>query len=339
MEHRPFQGSGDVTEIKSGPALQKATGNSLVAVMRRDPAKAADYAHRHAVPKWYDDGHKLIDDPDVDAIYIATPPSQHEYYAMLAAAAGKPCYVEKPMARNTTEARRMTDAFAAAKLPLFIAFYRRALPRFVLAKQIIDRGDLGAITHASYTYRDIQMARRLDPPPWRFLAEHSGGGLFLDSGSHAMDLLDFYLGPLKNIAGKAENRAHQYDVEDFVQFTFTTANSVTGHVLFDFTSDQPEDRFTFRGEKGSLEFSCRTEGPLTLNLNNQPPQQLQSPTVPHVQQPLIQAVVNVLLGEAAPLAWLSTGEVALRTQQVMDQVVTNFYGGREDRFWTRKRNA
>src|SRR5258706_10250264 len=86
-------GCGDVTEVKSGPALQRATGSALVAVMRRDRAKAEDYARRHGVARAYDDGAALIEDPDVDAVYVATPPSSHLDYALAAAKAGEPVYV------------------------------------------------------------------------------------------------------------------------------------------------------------------------------------------------------------------------------------------------------
>jgi len=330
-------GCGDVTEIKSGPALQKARGSTLVAVMRRNGAKAADFARRHGVGKWYDDAANLVADPEVDAIYVATPPAQHEFYALMACGAGKPCYVEKPMARSAVEAGRMVQAFRDRKLPLFVAFYRRALPRFVKAKEIIEGGELGAIASASYTYRDSQMARRANPVPWRLDAEQAGGGLFVDMGCHALDLLDFFLGPLNDVAGKADSKARQFDVEDFVELTFTAAGGITGKALFDFASDQQEDRFVLRGDRGMIEFSCGT-GPLLVQTSGRPPEAVNVETVPHVQQPLIQTVVDVLLGDSAPPAWISTGAVGLRTQQVMDQALVRFYGGRKDGFWKKNRN-
>src|SRR3954447_6932178 len=135
-------GCGDVTECKSGPAFGKARNSALVAVMRRDGAKAADYAKRHGVPRWYDDADKLIGDPEVDAVYVATPPGSHLEYALKVAAAGKPCYVEKPMARSFVECQRMIDTFERAKVPLFVAYYRRALPRFVKLKELLDSGEI-----------------------------------------------------------------------------------------------------------------------------------------------------------------------------------------------------
>src|SRR5438045_5708661 len=99
-------GCGKVTEVKSGPAFQKAEGSALVAVMRRNGALAADYARRHGVPRWYDDAAALIADPEVDAVYIGTPPGAHESLALAVCAAGKPAYVEKPMARTLSECTR-----------------------------------------------------------------------------------------------------------------------------------------------------------------------------------------------------------------------------------------
>ena len=115
-------GCGNVTEVKSGPGFQKAQHSALVAVMRRDGALARDYAERHGVPRWYDDADALIADPDVDAVYVATPPDSHAEYALRVARAGKPVYVEKPMALNHAQCRVMIDACRAAHVPLFVAY-------------------------------------------------------------------------------------------------------------------------------------------------------------------------------------------------------------------------
>jgi len=332
-------GCGDVTEIKSGPGFQKADGSALVAVMRRDGAKAADYARRHGVPKSYDDAAKLISDPDVDAVYIATPPSMHETYALMVCRAGKPCYVEKPMSRNAAEARRMTDAFSKKGLPLFIAYYRRAMPRFVKAKQILDSGQLGPLKTVSYAYRDSQMSRRAEPVPWRLQAEQAGGGLFLDLGSHALDLLDFFLGPLAVVATIARSAGRQYDVEDLVELTFTARGGVAGKAEWDFTSGSSEDSYEFKGEKAKLRFSCFGSEPLILETPGQPKQQWDIPRPEHVQQPLIQTIVNDLHGDTSARSRLCTGAVGVRTQEIMDRAVESFYGTRADGFWTQPRKA
>ncbi|MEO6134528.1 MAG: Gfo/Idh/MocA family oxidoreductase, partial [Ginsengibacter sp.] len=102
-------GCGDVTEVKSGPAFNKVPNSKLVAVMRRDAAKAKDYAERHGVPKWYIDASALINDPEINAIYIATPPSSHLEYAIAALKAGKFVYVEKPMTTDLSSAIELNE--------------------------------------------------------------------------------------------------------------------------------------------------------------------------------------------------------------------------------------
>ena len=187
-------GCGAVAEVKSGPALQKAVGSSLVAVMRRDAAKAADYARRHGVARHYDSAAALVADPEVDAIYVATPPSSHLELALLAADAGKPCLVEKPMALCHAECVRMVEAFETRGVPLFVAYYRRALPRFLEARRLLQAGAIGTPTSV-HIFQYDRLLQGDAARVWRVDPAIAGGGLFLDLASHGFDLLDFLLGP------------------------------------------------------------------------------------------------------------------------------------------------
>jgi predicted dehydrogenase len=313
-------GCGDVAEVKSGPGFQKAEGSRLVAVMRRDGGKAADFARRHGVPRWTDDAARLIDDPEVDAVYVATPPGSHEELALQVLRAGKPCYVEKPMARNAAECRRMIDAFAAAGVPLFVAYYRRALPRFLAARDALPR--LGTIERV--TYRFAGPSPQADPAPWRLDAEQAGGGLFLDLGCHALDLLDFLLGPLEDVRGEARNLSGRHAVEDTVELRWRG-----GEASWSFTSEAREDRVVIRGEAGELAFSVFGNEPIELRVGGEVIT-FDRPNPRHIQQPLIQTIVDELRGQGrCP----STGESASRTQAVMDRVLAGYYGTRADGFW------
>ena len=321
-------GCGDVCERKSGPGFRLAENSALVAVMRRDGAKAADYAKRHGVPRWYDDAEKLIRDPEVDAVYVATPPGSHLAYAQRVAAAGKPCYVEKPMARSHGECRRMVDAFERAKLPLFVAYYRRALPRFVRAKELIESGALGRVTGCRY-----RISRPFNPASsnaWRFDPAQSGGGLFLDIGSHVLDLLDHLLGPLVEYGGSA-HRTGAGVVEDAVAVHFRTERGAVGAATWNFAASLSEERLEIDGTEGRLSTEVLGSTPLTLTRGGKT-ETIDLPDPPHVQQPLIQTVVNDLLGRGT---CPSTGASAARTSAVMDAALASFYGGRDDAFWER----
>jgi predicted dehydrogenase len=325
-------GCGDVTEVKSGPGFQKAAGSQLVAVMRRNAALAEDYARRHGVPKWYAEAEALIRDPEVDAVYVATPPATHCEYALKICAAGKPAYVEKPMARNATECERMVKAFAKARLPLFVAFYRRRLPRFLKAKELIEEGAVGRMTGVCYHYAEPKhQSVKPGDLPWRLNAENAGGGLIFDLGSHTLDILDFMLGPLKDIAGAAANLASPYDVEDVVAMSFRTEAAVPGLASWNFASAVREDVIQITGTDGRVSLSTFGLEPVRLETENGV-QAFDLPNPPHVAQPLIQTVVDELLGRGS---CPSTGETALRTARAMDQALEGYYGGRSDAFWLR----
>jgi predicted dehydrogenase len=322
-------GCGDVCEVKSGPALQKA-GSELVAVMRRDRARAEDFARRHGVPAFYDDADALIADPRVDAVYVASPPGSHLELALKVAAAGKPCYVEKPMARSHAECLRMVQAFELLNRPLFVAYYRRALDRFLKAKELIDDGRLGDITQIDVRYRSDAQAR-LDPAnlPWRVQAEHAGGGLFLDLASHTLDVLDFWFGPLQGVTGEAVKTIGACAVEYRVTLRFGTLLGASGSGEWDFCAETSEDSIVVTGSRATLRLSTFGERALELH-GASGVESVRLPNPPHIQQPFVQSMVDTLLEQGS---CASSGVSAARTSHVMDQALASYYGSREGKFW------
>ncbi|MHB0935423.1 MAG: Gfo/Idh/MocA family protein [Armatimonadota bacterium] len=320
--HWGIIGCGNVTEVKSGPGFQQAEGSALVAVMRRDGEKARDYAQRHGVPRWYDDAEKLIHDPEVDAVYVATPPSTHAEYTIRAAQAGKPVYVEKPMARDAGECRRMIAACKQAGVPLFVAYYRRALPRFLKVKDLLEAGAIG--TPRFVTVTQYYAPGDYDPAhlPWRVVPEIAGAGIFLDLASHTLDILDFLLGPVAEAKGMAQNQAGLYPAEDCVAAALTFESGALGTGLWCFTAynEDAVDTNEIVGSKGKLRFSTFGTEPIELatadGVSLHP-----APTPPHIQQPLIQTIVNDLNGiGSCP----STGDTATRTSEVMDAILRDW---------------
>jgi 1,5-anhydro-D-fructose reductase (1,5-anhydro-D-mannitol-forming) len=323
-------GCGDVCEVKSGPGFQQAEGSELVAVMRRDGALAEDFARRHGVPAFYDEAERLIADPNVTAVYVASPPGSHLELALKVAAAGKAAYVEKPMARTHAECLRMVAAFKQAKQPLFVAYYRRALPRFLKAKEIVDGGRLGELRGIDVRFAsDGQSA--LDPAqlPWRVQAEHAGAGLFLDLASHTLDVLDFLLGALQSVQGEASKLGSPGDVEDRVTLGFTTSSGARGTGSWNFASTGREDLITIEGSAGILRLSTFGDAPVELE-SSTGPELFTLPNPRTIQGPMIQAIVDSLLGRGeCP----STGVSAARTSDVMDRALASYYGARDEGFW------
>ncbi|MGY1410159.1 MULTISPECIES: Gfo/Idh/MocA family protein [unclassified Luteimonas] len=313
-------GCGDVTEVKSGPALQQATGSSLVAVMRRDRARAEDYARRHGVPRWYDDAHALIADPGVDAVYVATPPSTHAHYAIAAMRAGKPVYVEKPMALDAAECDAMLAVSRETGVPLFVAFYRRALPRFLKVRELLAAGAIGTPRRVRVCVHRVPDPSLADAAalPWRLRPEISGGGLFVDLGSHTLDLLDLLLGPLVRVSGEASS-AGLYPAEDRVSMSFD-AGGVEGDGEWCFRSDARRDLVEITGDAGRLRFATFDEVPLELERVDGT-QRFEIANPRHIQLPLLETLTAQLRGEGA---CPSTGESAARTTRVIDTVLSGF---------------
>ncbi|MEP3209994.1 MAG: Gfo/Idh/MocA family oxidoreductase [Maribacter sp.] len=323
-------GVGDVCEVKSAPAMQKIANSELVAVMRRNGEKAKDYAQRHGISTWYDDAQALINDPNVNAIYIATPPIAHKDLTIEAAQSGKPVYVEKPMARTTEECQEMIAGCERADVPLYVAYYRRKLPNFEKLKSLLDEGAIGDIRLVT-----IEMFKTLDPDivsniatstsaNWRIDPDVSGGGYFFDLAAHQLDYLDYALGPIKSVVGHASNQAQKYKAADIISSSFNFENGIIGTGSWCFTVDKvaERDQMTFIGSQGRISVPFFGAPKIFLERSGTPKETFDFELPYHIQQPLIQTIVDDLLGKGV---CQSTGESAIRTNWVMEEMTKNYY--------------
>lgn len=311
-------GCGDVTEVKSGPGFQKARGSALVAVMRRNGALAKDYALRHHVPKWYDTADALIADPEVDAVYIATPPSSHKEYALAAARAGKPVYIEKPMALNFAECQEIIRVCEQGNVPLFTAFYRRALPRFLKVKSLVDGGAIGTVCGVNIRFTQPHSEKDLQGvEQWRVDPAVSGGGYFIDLGAHMIDLLQYILGPIGSAAGFSSNRAGLYKAEDTVSAAFAFDSGVQAAGLWSFGAQEQVDQTEIIGSKGTVRYATFQHLPIVVEHAGRR-EEFDIPHPEHIQQPLIQTIVDELSGAGT---CPSTGTTGAMTTWVMDTVL------------------
>ncbi|GAB6012132.1 Gfo/Idh/MocA family protein [Viscerimonas tarda] len=313
-------GCGDVCEKKSGPALYKIDHSALVAVMRRDELKAQDFAGRHNVLKYYTDADELINDPDVNAIYVATPPNAHKEYAIGAMEAGKPVYVEKPMAMNYAECLDMIQASKKTGQKLFVAYYRRSLPYFLKVKEIIASGCMGDILCVDVRYYASAKATDCDRTQhtWRVQKQIAGGGYFHDMAPHTLDILDYFLGEIDTVKGYTANMAGLYAVEDTLSAIFRFKSGVlgTGQWCFVASKDAGQDSVTITGTKACVSFNTFSFKPIQLAVDGKvdffEPEQPE-----HIQQPLIQTIVDELRGVGkCPSTMVS----AARTSRIMDVI-------------------
>ncbi|MEI8086826.1 MAG: Gfo/Idh/MocA family oxidoreductase [Paludibacter sp.] len=318
-------GCGNVTELKSGPAFNKVEHSHLVAVMRRNADLAKDYALRHNVPKFYSDADLLINDAEINAVYVATPPDTHASYAIAAMKAGKPVYVEKPMARTYAECQEMIRVSEETGMPLFVAYYRRSLPAFLKVKSLIEDGAIGK--PLSVNIRLLKSARVNDQKEelqsWHVNPNIAGGGYFYDLASHQLDYLDFILGPIKDAKGIAQNLGGYYPAEDMVSAVFTFQSGVIGIGSWCFiaSKESEEDTIEILGTKGKIIFSCFQHGDVKLTTaEGEVSYSFQNPV--NISFHLIQQVVDELRGEGK---CDSTMYSAARTSLVLEEIVKNYY--------------
>src|SRR5262249_7475737 len=214
---------------------------------------------RHGIPRAHSDADTLINDPEIDAVYVATPPSSHCELALRVAAAGKPCLVEKPMAINHGECIRMVEAFRSAGAPLWVAYYRRALPRFLKVRELLESGVIGRLTSV-HVQVQAPLSTGEQAVVWRFDPAIGGAGLFLDLASHCFDLLDFLVGPVSAVEGFAVNTGRAYAAEDVTGAVFRWTGDIVGTGIWNFNACDRVDIITFIGSGGELKTPVFTDG-------------------------------------------------------------------------------
>lgn len=311
-------GCGDVTEKKSGPAYQKTAGFEIVAVMRRDADKAADYAKRHGVKKYYSDADALINDPEVDAVYIATPPDSHKLYGLKVAEAGKICCIEKPLAPSYEDSKAIYEAFKEKKNPLFVAYYRRSLPRFDQIKKWLDSNSIGQIRHINWHLSKPASQQDLSRVyNWRTDAKIATAGYFDDLASHGLDLFNYLLGDIKEVSGISLNQQGLYTANDASVACWLHESGITGTGSWNFGCDKREDNVIIYGSQGSISFSIFDESPIILsNENGKTELFIEHPE--NVQLHHVQQMKEHLFDEGIHP---SSGASATHTSWVMDKIM------------------
>ncbi|MDP2560012.1 Gfo/Idh/MocA family protein [Psychrobium sp. 1_MG-2023] len=313
-------GCGVVTEVKSGPAYQQTDGFELAAVMRRNQHLAEDYAKRHNVEKFYSCADELINDPAIDAVYIATPPDSHKLYALRVAAAGKICCIEKPLAPTYQDCQEIVAAFEKAKLALFVSYYRRSLPRFNKIKSLLDSGEIGCVRHINWYLNkpanEVDLSQQYN---WRTDKKIAVGGYFDDLASHGLDLFSYLLGEYETVKGVGINQQRLYSSYDSVSACWVHKSGITGAGSWNFGGFARQDRVTIYGSEGDISFSVFDEHPISVSSATQQkeffienPKNIQLHHVNNIKEQLVSGAVHP-----------SNGRTATHTSWVMEQILAN----------------
>jgi len=319
-----FIGCGEAVKLKTHPAFMATPNAKVVAVMSRSLDKAKAYAKQKGIKYYYDDALELIENPDVDAVYIATPPSSHATYAIMAMKAGKPVYVEKPMAVTYEECCRINRVSKETGIPVYVAYYRRYLPYFQKVKELVQAKAIGQVCNVQIRF--AQTPRAMDYQqvnlPWRLRPAISGGGYFYDLAPHQLDMVQNILGCILEAKGYCSNLSHMYEAEDTLSASFMFENGLVGSGSWCFVAHEAaeEDRIELIGDKGTICFSVFTYQPIALH-DEHGRREIRIVNPEYVQQPLIQNVTNALLGIEDCTC---TGESATITNWVMDRILGKY---------------
>lgn len=244
-------GFGWVARDFAAPAML-ASGGWLAAIADPDPrsrqAGAALGARAHA------DISALLDDPDVQAIYIATPNHLHRAGVEAAAAAGKPVLCEKPMAATLADAEAMATTVSAAGIPYGTAFDQRHHPAHAAMREAIASGAIGTVTAIRIVYA-CWVDAGFASDNWRVDPERAGGGAMMDLAPHGLDLIDFLLGgPVTEVAALTQRRVQTYAVDDGAMLIGRTGGGVlaTLHIAYNCPEGLPRRRLEVLGSIGQL---------------------------------------------------------------------------------------
>jgi len=311
-------GCGDVVEVKSGPAFQKCDNSKLLAVMCRDALKAKEFSERHNVPLWYDDASHLLKNNEINAVYIATPPSSHLDYAIKSLQAGKDVYLEKPMVLSKEEALILEGVVRKSNNKLVVAHYRRYLPMYLKIKELIETNAIGTIKFIDLKY--LRTHKSNSNNNWRLNSSISGGGHFHDLAPHQIDLMYHFFGDYNSAKGFSFNQEGKYEVSDIVNGIISFKNGIQfrGIWNFDVPDYLEEDNCTIYGSRGTISFSFYgNELKLTVD-NDTNTYNFKNPV--NIQQPFIQQTINYFLGKRTNPCSVEEGTIVT---MIMDAFTNN----------------
>ena len=206
-------GVGAVAQVSHIPALKQLEGVQIVALVDRDPEKAARVAQKFQVPHAFGRIEELLDRDDIDVIDLCTPNFLHAPMAIAALESGKHVICERPLARSADEAAAMAKAAKKADRQLLCAVQHRFAADAQLLRTFVAKGDIGKIFHAKTGW--LRRRTDWDSDEWRQQNRASGGGVVLDLGFQMLDQALWTLGNPTVVSVTASvHRSKKGEVED-----------------------------------------------------------------------------------------------------------------------------
>ena len=309
-------GCGDISRKRVAPGIIDADNSRLVTVNRSNFSKAESFAKEFGAEKWTKDWKELIQDNDINAVYIATPVYLHAEQTIAAAEAGKHVLCEKAMALNTADADKMIDACRANNVKLSIAYYRNLYPGVHRIKEIIASGEIGKVVHIQSNNFENFNCQPGEPRFWLLEKEKSGGGPMMDMGCHRIEVFVNIAGPVQQITGFNDNIAFKRDVEDSSIAHFRFENGATGLLTSSHAAGEPQDTLDIFGTEGSIHVPVLNDGVITV-VTDTGTRMEKHPNPANVHQPLIEDFITAVLTDRDPAV---TGEMGREVTRILDKI-------------------
>jgi predicted dehydrogenase len=303
-------GCGEVAVKKAGPSFQHTPGTRILAVTDARRERAEAFARQFSVERVYGTLEDLLADPEIDAVYLATPPAFHHPHTLAAAAAHKHVLCEKPMALNVRQCREMLEACRRTRVDLTVAYYRRFWPQTAVMKDLIAQGEIGDIVNARIQVTGNVMLEPQAVRAWKLDPRMSGGGFLMDVGCHRIDLLLYLLGEVTDVAAFTDAIQWDYAVDNSSNIVLRFRSGALAMGAFNWTVEFFTDEFEIIGTKGKIVASPLGGTQITLR-TPAGVREIPTPRVEFTHAALLAAV------EAGAPDGIS-GEPAIKVNQVIE---------------------
>lgn len=292
-------GCGDIARKRVATGLSSANHSALVAVSRARSDLAAEFAREFGVGKHYSDWRQMVEDSEVNAVYIATPVYLHIEQALAAAKAGKHILCEKPMALDVTECDVMIAACREHGVRLGVAYYRHFYPAVQRIKEIIQSGEIGTPIVAQ-----VNAFERFNPSPgadrsWLVDRKKAGGGPMMDFGCHRIEILINVFGKLQSARALTTNALFPRDVEDTAVALLGFENGMQAVVSISHAAREPLDTLDIFGSEGTIRIPVLNQGVLHIK-SSQGERAEELPPAANLHLPMIQDFVDAVLDQRDP---------------------------------------
>src|SRR2546425_7254886 len=293
-------GCGDIARKRVAPALRDLTECDFVAVSRGRGELAESFARDFGAKKWHSNWRELLQDDEIDAVYVATPVDLHAAPTIAAAEAGKHVLCEKPLALTVGECDRMLAACRANNVKLGVAYYRHFYPVIDRIKAVIESGEIGAPVLVQINAFEWFNPQADHPRSWLIRKDLAGGGPMFDFGCHGIEVLANILGGIKQVRGMTANVVFDRAVEDPAAALFQFESGTCGALTITHAAHEPQDTLDLFGSHGSLHVPILNEGKLRV-VNEKGERTESLPPAANLHQPLIEDFVAAVTADREPV--------------------------------------